>query len=374
MNKPIRILHCVVGSMNVGGIEDMLMELYRNIDRNKVQFDFLVHDYNENYYEKEIKELGGIIHRIPYISKRPLKHILEFRSLLKNCPEYKIIHIHTTYSIMLTDALEAKQMGRKVIIHSHNSNANFKRTIIHKILKTKFSKCADYRIACSDIAGRWMFSKKYLNDVIFWPNAKKIEKYKFSNEIREKIRKSETTENAFIVGNIGRLSYQKNQELLIDIFSEILKKKPNSVLWLIGDGEDRKKLENMVKEKDLEEKVKFWGNVKNVNELLFAIDVFVLTSRYEGLGIVLIEAQATGVPLVIPSYIPKEACIDENIRVIKKVNNIDEWVKKILDTTSKNIILERERKYELILKSDFNISNWINKVENFYLTIEKENQ
>lgn len=367
MNSPIRILHCVIGSMNIGGIENMLMQMYRNIDRTKIQFDFLVHDYNENYYEKEIKELGGKIYRIPYISHNPLRHIREFKILLKEHPEYKIIHIHTTYSIMITDAREAKKMGRKVIIHSHNSNANFKRRLIHNLLKTKFSKYADYKVACSDIAGKWMFPHKELSNIIFWPNAKRIEKYKFSNEIRMKIRKEENVKNSFIIGNIGRLSYQKNQELLIDIFYETLKKKSNSILWLIGDGEDRKKLENIVKKKGIENNIKFWGNVNNVNELLFAMDVFVLTSRYEGLGIVLIEAQATGTPLVLPSHIPKEVCFDKGIEFVKKINNIEEWVNKILNVTSK-----RSGKYEIIYESNFNILNWINEVENFYLSIERE--
>lgn len=368
MNRPIRILHCVVGSMNIGGIENMLMQMYRNIDRTKIQFDFLVHDYNENYYEKEIKKLGGKIYRIPYISRSPLKHIREFKTLLKEHPEYKIIHIHTTYSIMITDAREAKKLGRKVIIHSHNSDANFKRKIIHNLLKIKFSKYADYKVACSSIAGKWMFPNKDLVNVIFWPNAKRLEKYKFSSEIRKKIRKKEKVENSFIIGNVGRLSYQKNQELLIDIFSEIIKKKSDSILWLVGDGEDRKKLENIIKKKGIEKNVRFWGNVDNVNELLFAMDVFVLTSRYEGLGIVLIEAQATGVPVVIPSCIPKEVCLDKEIKIIKKIDDINDWVNKILNINSK-----RNEKYELIDKSDFNILSWINKVEDFYLAIEKEN-
>lgn len=368
MNKPIRILHCVIGSMNVGGIENMLMQIYRYIDKNKIQFDFLVHDYNENYYEKEILALGGKIYRIPNISKNPLKHIREFKKLLKEHTEYKIIHIHTTYSIMITDAKEAKKMGRKVIIHSHNSDANLKRKIVHKILKNNFSKYADYKIACSKLAGEWMFSKNDLNNLIFWPNAKNLEKYKFSLKTRDKIRNDEKVNDSFVIINVGRLSYQKNQELMIKIFSNFLKKKPNSILWLVGDGEDREQLENIVKEKGLEEKVKFWGNIENVNELLFAADVFVLTSRYEGLGIVLIEAQATGIPLVIPTYIPREACIDKNIKFINDVTNINEWISKI--TYSK---IERKKNYKLLNNSDYNILNWITKVEEFYLTIVREN-
>lgn len=369
MSKPIRVLHCLIGSMNVGGIENMLMQMYRCIDKEKVQFDFLVHDYNENYYEKEIKELGGKIYRIPYVSKKPFEHIKQFKALLQNHPEYRIIHIHTTYSIMITDAKEAKKMGRTVIIHSHNTDAPLKRKLIHKLLKNRFSKYADYKVACSKIAGEWLFPAKCYDSVMFWPNAKQLEKYKFSEDIRKKIRREEVLNEAFIIGNIGRLSYQKNQELLIEVFLEILREKPNAVLWLVGDGEDREKLENIINKRGIEDKVKFWGNVDNVNELLFAMDVFVLTSRYEGLPVVLVEAQATGIPLVIPHYIAKETCVQKEIYFINEPLNKSEWKNKIL-----KINTNRERKdcYNLISESDFNIYNWVNKVEKFYLNIEKE--
>lgn len=371
MDRPIRILHCVIGSMNVGGIENMIMQMYRNIDRNKVQFDFLVHDYKENYYEKEIKKLGGKLYRIQHVSKNPIKHISDFIKLLKEHKEYQIIHIHTTYSIMLSDAIIAKKLGRKVIIHSHNSNAPLKRKIVHMLLKNIFSRYADYRIACSEIAAKWMFSKKKLGNVLFWPNAKRLEKYKFSQEIRNKIRIQENVENSFIIGNIGRLSYQKNQELLIEIFYEFLKENKNSVLWLIGDGEDREKLENIVKEKGIEEKVKFWGNMDNINKLLFAMDVFVLTSRYEGLALVLIEAQASGIPVVFPAHISKEVYLNENIYCVKLLEKVESWIEKI---NSINILQNREDAFENVNNSDFNILKWIKKVEKFYLSIgEGEN-
>lgn len=116
--EKIRILHCLIGSMNVGGIETVLMEVYRNIDKKKYSFDFVVHDKKENVYEKEINMLGGKLYRVAFFSKHPIRHLRQFNKLLLEHPEYKIIHIHTTYSIMFPDALLGKLKGRKIIIHS----------------------------------------------------------------------------------------------------------------------------------------------------------------------------------------------------------------------------------------------------------------
>ena len=157
--KPFRILHCPIGNMNVGGIENVIMQIYRNIDRKRFQFDFVVHE-KENVYAEEIVSLGGIIYQIPYISVDYKNHCKAFEKILLEHPEYKVIHIHTTYSIMYIDAKIAKKLGRKVIIHSHNSSARGKRKWLHYMYKKKLSDIADYRIACSDIAAACMFTEE----------------------------------------------------------------------------------------------------------------------------------------------------------------------------------------------------------------------
>ncbi len=361
----IKILHCLIGSMNVGGIETVLMEVYRNIDRNKFVFDFVVHDKQENYFEKEINMLGGTLYRVDYFSKHPLSHLRQFNNILIKHPEYEIIHIHTTYAIMFPDALLGKIYGRKIIVHSHNADAAFKRKIVHLLLKKVFESLADYRVACSDLAAQWMFTSKHMKDVFYWYNAFDVSKFCFDKEIRNEIRQKYGVTDKFVIGNVGRLSYQKNQTLLIKIFFELQKQYDDIVLWLVGDGEDRKKLEYQTEKMNIEEKVRFIGNQSEVQNYLFAMDVYVCTSRYEGLGISLVEAQATGIPIITGYHkIPKMAQISEEYDVVNRETDIQEWCNQIMKYQHLHIV--RDRNYQIVLDSNFNISNWIKQVEQFY--------
>lgn len=323
-----RILHCPIGTMNVGGIENMLIQLYRHIDREKIQFDFVTHDYSENYYEKEILSMGGRLFRVPYVSRNPIKHIRDFHNLLKSHPEYKVIHIHTTYAIMYIDALIAKKNGRTVIVHSHNSNATKLHAIIHRILKKKLSQIADYRFACSYIAGEWMFDKEFPYEI--WKNGIDLNPFRFNGNTRARIRAElGLSGNELLIGNVARLSYQKNQELLLEIFADYIKVNPCSRLILVGDGEDRRMLEVKANKLGINGKVVFAGNVKNVNEYLMAIDVFCLTSRWEGFGISMVEAAAAGVVIVAVEKVDMLIKELENVNIVHDVKNILEWVDKI---------------------------------------------
>lgn len=364
-DKPERILHCVIGSMNVGGIETMLMELYRNIDRNRYQFDFVVHDYKKNTYEDEIRSLGGRLYRVPYVSKKPIKHNMEFRKILLEHPEYRIIHIHTTYSIMYGDARIAKELGRTVVIHSHNSNASKKRAIVHAILKKKFSAIADYRLSCSNIAAKWMFDKKDLSTVQIWKNAIKIEQFKYDVNIREKVRKAYNADGDIILGCVGRLSYQKNQDLMLRIFAVLAKKRLDIQLWLVGDGEDRASLEAKARELGITPRVHFFGSRSDVNELMMGMDIMALTSRWEGLSVVLIEAQATGLPIVVPNFTDEMTRILPSAAVIEKYEDTEEWADAVLNCPSCTDE-ERSRAYELVAGAGFDIVSQVKTAEKFY--------
>lgn len=359
-----RILHCVIGNMNVGGIETMLMVLYRNIDRTKFQFDFVVHSEEENYYEKEICHLGGKLYRIPFISKHPFKHYIKFRRLLQTHPEYQIIHIHTTYSIMYFDAKIAKHLGRIVIVHSHNSKASKKHILVHKIFKNKLSQIADYRLSCSRIAAKWMFQPELIGTVEIWKNAIYVDKFLFNKTKRDEIRSLKNVQNQLVIGSVGRLSYQKNQTLLLRIFKQVVKLRKDAILWLIGDGEDRIMLEHKVKEWNLSDKVIFWGTKKNVADYMMAFDMLVLTSRWEGLGIVMIEAQATGLPIIAPSHIDEMVKITEGVHIVESYENITQWVNTIIQASSS--IIDRKKQYHLVKKAGFDIHSQVEIVEKFY--------
>ena len=369
--EKIRILHCLIGSMNVGGIETVLMEVYRNIDKKKYSFDFVVHDKKENVYEKEINMHGGKLYRMDFFSKHPIRFLRQFNKLLVEHPEYKIIHIHTTYSIMLPYALLGKLKGRKIIIHSHNAYSSPKRAVVHKILKNYFNSLADYRVACSDLAAQWMFPEKNMNDVFYWYNAFELSRFEFDKEIRESIRKKYGANNKFVIGNVGRLSYQKNQGLLIDIFLEVQKKYDNAILWIIGDGEDRKKLEKRVIDLHIQEKVIFMGNQKNIEKYLYAMDVYVCTSRYEGLGVSLVEAQTSGLPVVTKQQrISRMTKIVDNYIAIDEKASISKWIEEIMKYQDYD--KDRKESYKLVSSSKFNIEVWIKYVELFYQKVAKD--
>lgn len=363
-----RVLQCPIGNMDIGGIENMLMQIYRNIDKEKIQFDFVIHNYSENAYEEEIYSLGGKIYRIPYISRKPLKHIKEFDKLLKEHSEYEIIHIHTTYAIMFTDALIAKKNGRKVIVHSHNSSATKSHVIVHFLFRNTISKLADYRYACSYISGEWMFGKR--NQFNIWKNALVLRGFKFSSCVRKKIREELCiADDELLLGNVARLSYQKNQELLLYIFKEYSKQNLKSKLVLVGDGEDRSKLELLSKKYKIENKVIFAGNVSNVNEYLMGIDIFCLTSRWEGFGISMLEALSTGATVVASNVIDQRLFGDfDNVNVIQKPLVINEWLKCIDNI---KLLSEKQRMecYDDVCNKGYEITKQINDIEDLYLSV-----
>lgn len=363
--KPFRILHCPIGNMNVGGIENVIMQIYRNIDRKRFQFDFVVHE-KENVYAEEIVSLGGIIYQIPYISVDYKNHCKAFEKILLEHPEYKVIHIHTTYSIMYIDAKIAKKLGRKVIIHSHNSSARGKRKWFHYMYKKKLSDIADYRIACSDIAAAWMFTEESMekNGITIWKNSVDLEKFQFNLAAREEIRiKYGYNDDNILIGNIARLSYQKNQTLLIKIFAKLYHNYPNFRLIIVGDGEDKNMLKKQVSKFNLDKVVCFTGQ-QRPEKFLMAMDIFVLTSRYEGFGISLLEAQAAGLPVVAPNFTDKIIKITDAFYEINNYNNINEWEDKIISAYS--VKMDREKTFDIVKDSGFDIVSLKNNVNEFY--------
>ncbi|MFA9414319.1 glycosyltransferase [Streptococcus sp. E29BA] len=365
----IKILHCPIGSMNIGGIENMIMQMYRTIDRDRFSFDFVVHDGEKNFYEDEIISLGGILHRVDFISKNPLRHIIDFFKLLKNNPDYKVIHIHTTYSIMFMDALLSKLLGRTVIIHSHNSSAPAKRSVVHKLFKQLQDLFCDYRFTCSDFAAQWMFPKRSQKSAIFWPNAMDLEHLKFSQVARRSVREELEANGKFIIGNVGRLSYQKNQTRLLEIYAEYSKINADSELWLVGDGPDRENLEEYSRMLNISSKVRFLGAKKNVSDYLSAMDLFILTSRYEGLPLSLIETQTSGLmTLAVRSGITEQVKCNSALKYVDDISE-KKWAVLINRQREKN--LDRFGMFEEMLNSNFNIYRWISKVEDIYECIAR---
>lgn len=309
------------------------MNYYKNIDRSKVQFDFIVDEDSSYIPQEEIERMGGKVIIVP-----PYQKIFKYIRTLKKIFEennYKIVHSNLN-TLSVFPLFVAKLAGVPVrIAHSHSTSnkKEWKKNILKNILRP-FSKlfATDY-FACSEYSGRWLFGNKTFEDgkVTIIKNAIDVDKFKYNEEIRNKIREQLNIENKLVIGHVGRFVEQKNHEFLIDIFNEIHKKKEASILLLIGDGPLEDKIKKKVKSLHLEDVVIFLGVKSNVNEYMQAMDIFVFPSLYEGLGIVAIEAQVSKLPVFISDAVPDEVIISNNIYKINLTDNDDVWSDKVLN-------------------------------------------
>lgn len=320
----IRVLN-IIGRMNTGGAETFIMNVYRNLDREKVQFDFVVHTKEKCDYDDEITKLGGKIYRIPSLSRHPIKNLIGLKNVFKNT-KYSIVHRHTNTSMIFTDLIVAKIMGvKKIIVHSHSTNA--KNPILHKIFRPLMCKLATIKYACSKEAGEWLFGRNEKFEII--TNGIDIEKYKFNREVREEVRKELNIANEeILIGHVGRFNIAKNHEFLIDIFNEF-QKSNNSKLILLGTGNLENKIKEKVAKLNLQDKVIFLGVRNDVHRIMQAMDLFVFPSLYEGLPLTLVEAQAAGLDILASSVITKECNITGSIKYYDIEKPAMEWKKQL---------------------------------------------
>lgn len=339
--KVTRVLH-VVGGMSAGGLETLIMNIYRNIDRNKIQFDFAVQATKKCFYDEEIIEMGGriITHPSP---KKSLKNYKEALSnTLKNYGEYDVVHSHVLFFSGVVLEVAKKQNVPVRISHSHNTNdskkASIYREVYRGIMRKKILKNSTHMIGCSREACEYVFGKSQFDLGIakHFPNAIDITKYQELSRDKNDL-KSELglTKDTVLIGHIGRFSKQKNHLFLIEIFAEYLKNEKNAHLVLVGEGTEKENVIRLVLEKKIENRVHFLGLRKDIPDVLASIDLFLFPSLYEGLGIVAVEAQAAGVPCLVSDKVPLEADID--IGLVNRLNNdsdsIEMWVEKVSSLT-----------------------------------------
>jgi len=367
MDKSIKILH-VLGALNRGGAETMIMNIYRNIDREKIQFDFMIHTNEKCDYEDEIETLGGKIYRTSkYKGKNHFSYKAQWNKFFKEHEEYKIIHGHmrSTASIYLKIA---KKYGRTTIAHSHStaSRGNIVEQIVKNIMQFPIRNIADYFFACSDEAGKWLFGKNIINNKNYKliKNAIEVEKYIFNKNKRKALRNQLSLTGKLVIGHVGSFTYPKNHKRLIEIFNEIYKNNKNSRLLLVGDGPLKLKIINQIKSLELENKVKFVGVVSNVNDYLQAMDIFIFPSFFEGMPVSLIEAQASGLPCLTSLLVTKEAKILKSNKYIS-LKQLDSYlVKEAMKLYTNN---KREDTSFEIKKAGYDIKEETKKLENFYL-------
>lgn len=331
MGSPLRILHVVV-NMNRGGAETLLMNLYRNIDRTKIQFDFLT--CKEGLFDIEIKELGGIIHRIPYVTD--VGHIGYLNALdnfFKTHQEYKLVHSHMDKmsGFVLKAARKANIPVR--IAHSHNTQSE--GGLAAKAYKwyagSKIQNAATHLYACSTDASRWLYGENFKQATLL-RNGIECEKFQFSQAIRNQVRTDlQIKESTLVLGHVGRFNHQKNHSFLIDVFEKVQKVIPDSILLLAGDGSLLSDIKRKVNELHLSENVRFLGVRSDIHRLLQAFDMFVFPSFHEGLPVTLVEAQCAGLPCFLSDNITTEVDMGVDLVTYLSLTNAILWSTKIVD-------------------------------------------
>lgn len=373
-SEPIRVLH-VVTVMNRNGLESRIMDIYRNIDRTRIQFDFLTHRKESGAFDDEIKSLGGKVYHMPSIS--PLHFVSYLKTLdafFKEHHEYKIVHAHLnsycTWVLMM-----AKRNGVPVrIAHSRNSGMDHNWKAIFKYLSKIFvNEPTTHKFACSNQAGEWLFGKKGILPPNFFrviPNGFNLNKFKFDEVLRcSKRNELGLTEDQMAVVLVGRLTFQKNHTFLFDVFEEILKEKQNAKLYLIGDGELRNELKELASRKSIAEKVVFVGNIPNVGEYLQAMDVMIFPSVYEGFGTVVIETQCIGLPTLASDVLPRETKITECLDFMSPTkDSADAWAKKAIDMYNS---IKRKPRNQDVKNAGYDIEDSYKLLSDFYLSVSK---
>jgi len=377
VNK-IKILQFPIANSK-GGITNYILQNWKYIDKTKFRFDFATMSHSLDFAE-ELEEQGCKIYHIScYAEDNKEKFVHEFRNILNN-EDYDVVHLHTKqWKSFLVERI-AKEMGiKKIIIHAHSTgidvldkNTRRKELQLHnQTLENLTEDVATDFWACSQEAADFIFGDKISKQKIqIMRNAIELSKYVYNPQIRYIYRKSlKIEDDEFVIGNVGRFVYQKNQEFLIKVFAEIKdlernKKtgKPKYKLLLVGAGEREQEYREMVKEYEIEQSVIFTGYRTDIPELLQAMDIFCLPSRFEGLPISLIEAQASGLVCLANETITKEANITGRVYYYK--TEVERWVGVVLNLSKKN--LQRAKIYEGMLKENFDITQQIKVLEQGY--------
>ncbi len=352
-NPQYRVLQVVAG-MNRGGTETMLMNHYRALDREKVQFDFLVHTDKECAYDREIESLGGrIFHAMPI---RPWTYLQYFRWLnnffAEHAHEFVAVHGHIQENtgFALHYAQKYGIAHRLISSHTAPSTRDYKY-IFREFARIFFNKSATTKIACADDSGKYLYRG---DDYIVLRNAINTDLFKYNPKTRNILRKQlNISENDIVIGHVGRFDAAKNQRFLVDLFEKLHVKNRNFKLILVGDGITFNDIYNHINEIQISNDVRLLGSRSDVNDILQAIDIFVMPSIYEGLPVSVIEAQASGLPCVLSDTIDKQCDITGNVHFLPLNGPIEKWIDTIISCASK----DRQDCLQQIIDAGYDVNN-----------------
>lgn len=377
----IKILYVLNNALDRGGTESVVLNYYYALQHDDtIQIEFALHatqsEIENSSLTRQLILSGGVVHlitprRIDFKKERYDLKIL----LLKG--NYDIVHSHS--DAIGADVLKlAKECGVKVrIAHCHNTNFtinpdSFKNVVkwcYLNICRLRIRYVANYFMACSVSAAIWLFGENKAKITYILNNAINVSKYSFSEEKRKKIRNQFRLDNKYVIGHVGRLSYQKNHEFLIRIFSEIHKTNANSILMLIGEGELRTELEALCKKLGIAKDVIFCGASDNVGDILSAFDVFAFPSRYEGLSLALVEAQANGLHCVVNNTekVSKAADLTGQITWVP-IEDKNGWINALIREYPRN-----QNANTAIKAHGYDLTEEASKLRKYYIKLCEEN-
>ena len=370
MNSPIRAL-CVFSTLDRGGAESMCMNLYRHIDRNKVQFDFVKHTPDKGVFEEEILSLGGRIFEAPrYRLYNHLSYTQWWNRFLREHPEYTIIHGHF-FTISSVFFQAAHRAGRITIGHSHSTKSPKEGTsrrlanYLGNLLIDRIEENSDYCLACSQMAGEWVFPHKAFHVL---NNAIDCKRFVANPEVARAVREEFLLGDFLVLGNVSRFNLPKNPHGTLEIFRLVHEKRPKSKLLWVGDGPMREEVQEKAKGYGIGGDVIFTGVRSDVERLLQAMDAFVFPSFYEGLGIVAVEAQAAGVITYCSSEVPREAGVTDLCH-FQPLNDLNAWAEAIAQLPAGETHPDM---YDQIVKAGYDIHDTAKWLQDFYLSIDSK--
>ena len=369
MDNRKRRICCFCEKWESGGIESFLHNVIMEMDISCLEIDILAAQICESVFTAGLKEKGVHFYELSGSQKRLGQNHKMFRQLLKE-RQYDVVHLNIFQGLSLYYAYLAKKAGVKVrIAHGHNSALRRSRTrwlklALHNMAKSLLAENATDYWACSRLAAEFMFPRDVVERYEFIPNGIDIEKFRFNDEVRKKVRKDLGIEGKLVIGNVGRLCYQKNQENLLEVFAKLQSERPESVLLLVGEGEMKEELQQQVEKLGIADKVIFYGVTDKVEQLLWAMDIFVFPSRFEGLGIVAVEAQAAGLPVICSDGVPNEAVVSDLVQKVDLRSGVDSWVESILHC---QVGVDRLAVHEQVQKSGFAVADVADRIEKVYL-------
>lgn len=371
IQRKVRVC-CFCEQWESGGIESFLNNILHHLDLNRVQVDIVTSSLRPSVFTENLEKIGVRFFELSGNQKKLIQNHQIFQKLIQK-EQYDVLHLNVFHGLSLYYVKLAKQAGIPIrIVHSHNTDlrkslTRFIKLLIHKVSKNLYSCFATDLWACSEPAAKFEFSKKALKSIGFQfiPNGIETRRFYFNVEIRKSVRKELGINDEFVIGNIGRLCYQKNQGFLLDVFSEIKRLKPESYLLIVGEGKDFESLKEKSKQLEIDKSIIFYGSSSHTEELLWAMDVFVFPSLFEGFGIVALEAQATGLPVICSEYVPNEACVTPLFQRLTLAMGAKVWARKILNQVDAEV--ERQEYAEKIRKAGFDISDVAMQIETCYM-------